>query len=74
MLWPFAIMFGVITLVAAYMGISFIDWYIKKNNGKQSIIAFMLVLVLVLALISLPIKKLMMSDETVPAGGDEVSQ
>lgn len=61
-----------ITFVAAYMGISFIDWYIKKNNGKQSIIAFMLVLVLVLALISLPIKKLMMSDESAPAGGEEV--
>ena len=67
-------MFGGITLVAAYMGISFIDWYIKKNNGKQSIIAFMLVLVLVLALISLPIKKLMMSDDTVPAGGDEAGE
>ena len=67
-------MFGAITLVAAYMGISFIDWYIKKNNGKQSIIAFMLVLVLVLALISLPIKKLMMSDDTVPAGGDEAGE
>lgn len=63
MLWPFAIMFGAITIVAAYMGISFIEWYIKKNGGKQSIIAFMLVLVLVLALVSLPLKKLMKSSD-----------
>ena len=57
MLWPFAIMFGVITIVAAYIGIQSINWYIKKS-GKSSIIAFMLVLVLVLALVSLPIKKI----------------
>jgi len=60
MLWPFALMFGSITLVAAYIGIQSINWYIKKS-GKQSIIAFMLVLVLVLALVSLPIKTLMKS-------------
>jgi len=63
MLWPFAIMFGSITLVAAYIGIQSINWYIKKS-GKQSIIAFMLVLVLVLALVSLPIKTLMKSQAT----------
>lgn len=64
MLWPFAIIFGAITLVAAYIGIQSINWYIKKS-GKASIIAFMLVLVLVLALVSLPIKKIMQANAAV---------
>lgn len=71
MLWPFAIMFGVITIIAAYIGIQSINWYIEKS-GKQSIIAFMLVLVLVLALVSLPIKKIIDSQtaDEVTVGDD----
>jgi len=59
MIWAYAILFGMITLVAAYIGITGINWYVKKNGGKESIIAFMLVLVLVLAFVSLPINHIL---------------
>ena len=72
MMWPFAILFGAITLVAAYIGIQSINWYVKKS-GKQSVIAFMLVLVLVLALVSLPIKKIMDHQASQQVAGEEVS-
>lgn len=72
MMWPFAILFGAITLVAAYIGIQSINWYVKKS-GKQSVIAFMLVLVLVLALVSLPIKKIMDHQAAQQVVGEEVS-
>ena len=72
MMWPFAILFGAITLVAAYIGIQSINWYVKKS-GKQSVIAFMLVLVLVLALVSLPIKKIMDHQAAQQVAVEEVS-
>jgi len=58
MIFSFALIFGGITIVAAYIGITAINAYVKKS-GKQSIIAFMLVLVLVLALVSLPINAIL---------------
>ena len=59
MIYSFALIFGLITFVSAYIGITAINIYVKKNGGKQSIIAFMLVLVLVLALVSLPINQIL---------------
>ena len=61
MIYSFALIFGLITFVSAYIGITAINIYVKKNGGKQSIIAFMLVLVLVLALVSLPINQILKS-------------
>ena len=58
MIYSYAIIFGVITIIAAYIGITAINMYVKKS-GRQSIIAFMLVLVLVLALVSLPINAIL---------------
>lgn len=62
MIYSFALIFGLITFVSAYIGITAINIYVKKNGGKQSIIAFMLVLVLVLALVSLPINQILKSN------------
>ena len=58
LIYSYAIIFGVITIFAAYIGITSINMYVKKS-GRQSIIAFMLVLVLVLALVSLPINAIL---------------
>jgi len=58
LLWGHALMFGLITLVAAYSGLKAINVYIAKS-GKQSTITVILVLVLSLALIALPIDYLL---------------
>ena len=60
MKFDFAIMFGTLTLFAAYTGITAVNIYVKRS-GKQSVIAILLVIVLTLALISLPIDYIMKS-------------
>jgi len=50
----FASMFGLLSIVAAYVGLSKVNAYIKKT-GKESLITILLTLVLVLALVMLPI-------------------
>ena len=54
MLVNYAMLFGVMTVISAYIGITSINNYIKKT-GKQSTIAILLTSVLVVALISLPL-------------------
>jgi hypothetical protein len=56
----FSGLFGLITIVAAYVGIKSVNTYIEKS-GKQSIIAIILVIVLVLSLVSLPFKFLILN-------------
>jgi len=56
--FSFAILFGFLTLIAAYTGITAVNYYVKRS-GKQSVIAILLVIVLTLALISLPIDYIM---------------
>jgi hypothetical protein len=70
MIWAFAIIFGLITLVAAYIGITGINWYMK-NGGGQSVIAYMLVLVLVLAIVSLPINAILKRNSAASEGVTE---
>jgi uncharacterized membrane protein YfcA len=53
--WGYALIFGAITVLAAYTGIQSVNAYIKKS-GKQSVIAILLVIVLTLAILSLPLK------------------
>lgn len=56
--FQYAILFGFLTLIAAYTGITAVNIYVKRS-GKQSVIAILLVIVLTLALISLPIDYIM---------------
>jgi hypothetical protein len=56
--FDYAILFGGLTLIAAYTGITAVNIYVKRS-GKQSVIAILLVIVLTLALISLPIDYIM---------------
>jgi hypothetical protein len=56
----FSGLFGLITIVAAYVGIKSVNTYIEKS-GKQSIIAIILVIVLILSLVSLPFKFLILN-------------
>jgi len=56
--YQYAILFGFLTLLAAYTGITAVNIYVKRS-GKQSVIAILLVIVLTLALISLPIDYIM---------------
>jgi uncharacterized membrane protein YfcA len=56
--FQYACLFGVMTLFAAYTGITAVNMYIKRS-GKQSVIAILLVIVLTLALVSLPIDYIM---------------
>jgi len=56
--FQYAALFGGLTLIAAYTGITAVNIYVKRS-GKQSVIAILLVLVLTLALISLPIDYIM---------------
>lgn len=55
MIWPYAGIFGFSTIIAAFLGIKAVECYIQKS-GKESIIALLLIIVLVIALISIPIK------------------
>ena len=54
-----AILFGLITIFSAYSGLKALNIYITRSGGKQSIIAIILTLVLIIALISLPLKYLL---------------
>ena len=51
----YAILFGILALVCSYSGIKAVNYYLKKTGGKQSIIAVILTIILILALISLPL-------------------
>lgn len=53
--WGYALIFGGVTILAAYTGIQSVNAYIKKS-GKQSVIAILLVIVLTMAILSLPLK------------------
>lgn len=59
----YAMIFGAMTIFAAFTGIKLVNIYIKKS-GKQSIITILLVIVLTLALVSLPLKYILMGDKT----------
>lgn len=56
--WTYSGIFGATSLISAYIGLSAVKWYIGKS-GKESVIALILVIVLIFALVSLPIKTLM---------------
>ena len=56
--WGYAYLFGLVTIFAAYTGIKSINEYVKRS-GKQSVIAIMLVIVLVLAILMLPLKEIL---------------
>ena len=58
MLVNYAILFGIMTVVSAYVGITSINNYVKKT-GKQSTITILLTLVLVVALVSLPLNTIL---------------
>jgi len=54
MLVNYAVLFGCMTIISAYIGITSINNYVKKS-GKQITITVILTFVLVIALVSLPI-------------------
>ena len=56
--WGYASIFGFTSLLSAYTGLTTVKWYIKQS-GRESIIALLLIIVLVFALLSLPIKLLL---------------
>ena len=61
MIWPFAGIFGTSTIIAAFLGIRAVQCYIQ-SSGKESIIALLLIIVLSLALISIPVKQFLLPD------------
>lgn len=62
-MYAYAAMFGFITLLSAYCGLKAINWYTAKS-GKESVIAFILIAVLTLALVGLPLNYLLKSLES----------
>lgn len=58
--WHWAFCFGFIALIGAFIGIQGVKSIIEKS-GKQSIITIILTFVLILALVSLPIKSLLLA-------------
>ena len=66
MIWPWAITFGVVALVSAYIGIQGVKKVIEKS-GKQSIITIILTVVLIIALLSLPLKAILEHGKTAAA-------
>lgn len=54
--WDWAIAFGLLAFLSAFIGIVGIQTMIKKKGGKQSLIAFVMMGVLISALIMLPLK------------------
>jgi uncharacterized membrane protein YfcA len=58
----YSIMFGVLTVLSAFTGIYLVNLYVQRS-GKQSIIAVILVVVLSMALVSLPINYLMKAQQ-----------
>lgn len=65
--WTYSLIFGFTSLVSAYIGIMTVKWYIARS-GRESVIALILMIVLVFALISLPIKSWMDSKDNASAG------
>ena len=63
MIWPYACVFGVSTIIAAFIGIRAVQCYIQ-SSGKESIIALLLIIVLSLALVSIPIKRFLLTPKT----------
>lgn len=59
-------MCGSIAVFAAFTGIQSINIYVKRS-GKQSVITILLVIVLTLALLSLPLKFLVLNPSDTPA-------
>jgi len=67
----YSLIFGAITIVAAYIGIQGVNKFVAKS-GRQSIIPIILTSILIFALISLPLNYLLkMRSES--ANGGEVS-
>ena len=60
---PYSLLFGAVTVVAVFLGIKGVDMYIKKGKG-ESVIAILLIICLTLALISVPIKMLLIPNKT----------
>ena len=56
--FEYAVLFEVLTLFSGYTGITAVNIYVKRS-GKQTLIPIIFVIVLTLALISLPIDYLM---------------
>ena len=54
----FALTFGFMSMIAAYVGINAVNKYIQRT-GKQSLITILLTIVLVFAVISLPLNYLL---------------
>lgn len=50
----YSLLFGIVSFLSAFVGLFFVNRYIKKT-GKQSLIAIILTLVLVVALLLLPL-------------------
>ena len=63
MIWPWALTFGVVALISAYIGIQGVKKAIERS-GKQSIIAVILTIVLIIALLSLPVKAVLMAHQS----------
>jgi|APSaa5957512535_1039671.scaffolds.fasta_scaffold70365_1 uncharacterized membrane protein YfcA len=57
----FALIFGILTLVTAFIGIKGVNYYVKRT-GKPSSILVILTVVITLALLSLPFKLLHYQD------------
>lgn len=53
--WGYALLYMVITILSVWTGIYSVNIYVKKT-GKQSIILIILVICLVLAFVSIPLK------------------
>lgn len=65
MLLPYAGLFGAITVVCAFIGIKGVTAYVKKS-GKQSVITIILAFCLIIALLSLPLKYLLLDQSKAP--------
>jgi len=68
MLVNYALCFGSMTIVCAYIGISSVNSIVKKS-GKQSVITVILAACLIIALLSLPLKFLLLN-KTAHSGTD----
>lgn len=58
----YSALFGISTVFCALTGIKAVNYYVKKS-GKQSVIMILLVIVLVMAVISLPINYILKQNE-----------
>jgi hypothetical protein len=64
--WYFCGLFGIATLICAYIGITSVKGAIKKS-GKESIISILLIICLSMALVSIPIKMFLLPGKQVVA-------